>query len=59
MEPELMFWGDLMCKIEDSDGYIWDIAKNLTDFDPSKNTFLGKLIDFNQSTVVECTTSNH
>lgn len=35
MEPEIMFWGDRMCKIEDPDGYIWDIAKNVSDFDAS------------------------
>lgn len=35
-EPEVMFWGDKMCIIRDEDGYIWNIAKNVADFDPSK-----------------------
>lgn len=35
-EPEVMFWGDNRCIICDEDGYIWNIAKNVADFDPSK-----------------------
>lgn len=38
-EPQIMFWGDVMCKIEDEDGYIWDFAKNVAGFDPSKMPF--------------------
>lgn len=34
-EPEVMFWGDKMCIIRDEDGYLWNIAKNVADFDPS------------------------
>jgi PhnB protein len=35
-EPEVMFWGDKMCIIVDESGYIWNFAKNVADFDPSK-----------------------
>lgn len=35
-EPEVMFWGDKMCTILDENGYIWNIAKNVADFDASK-----------------------
>lgn len=35
-EPEVMFWGDKMCIIMDENGYIWNFAKNVADFDPSK-----------------------
>lgn len=35
-EPEVMFWGDKMCILEDEDGYIWNFAKNVADFDASK-----------------------
>lgn len=35
-EPEVMFWGDKMCIIVDESGYIWNIAKNVADFDASK-----------------------
>lgn len=34
--PEDMFWGDRMCLIEDIDGYHWNFATNIEDFDPSK-----------------------
>lgn len=35
-EPQVMFWGDKMCIINDQDGYVWNFAKNVADFDPSK-----------------------
>lgn len=35
-EPEVMFWGDKMCIIMDENGYIWNFAKNVADFDPAK-----------------------
>lgn len=35
-EPEVMFWGDKMCIIVDENGYVWNFAKNVADFDPSK-----------------------
>lgn len=35
-EPEVMFWGDKMCILKDEYGYIWNVAKNVADFDPSK-----------------------
>lgn len=35
-ETEEMFWGDKMCIIMDENGYIWNFAKNVGDFDPSK-----------------------
>ena len=34
--PENMFWGDRMCKLVDPDGYIWNFAKNVGEFDASK-----------------------
>lgn len=35
-EPETMFWGDRMARIEDPDGYSWTFATNVADFDASK-----------------------
>ncbi len=35
-EPEVMFWGDKMCTMTDANGYVWNVAKNVADFDPSK-----------------------
>lgn len=34
--PEDMFWGDRMATVEDPEGYLWMIAKQVSDFDPSK-----------------------
>lgn len=34
-EPTRMFWGDQMSILLDQDGYIWNFAKNVGDFDPS------------------------
>jgi PhnB protein len=34
--PQDMFWGDRMCKIQDPDGYEWSFATNVSDFDPDK-----------------------
>ena len=34
--PEDMFWGDRMCQLADPDGYLWNFAKNVADFDPTK-----------------------
>jgi PhnB protein len=28
-EPEDMFWGDRMCRLQDPDGYIWSVATHL------------------------------
>jgi PhnB protein len=29
-EPEDMFWGDRMCRLQDPDGYIWSVATHQT-----------------------------
>jgi uncharacterized glyoxalase superfamily protein PhnB len=34
--PQDMFWGDRMCHLADPDGYLWNFATNVGDFDPSK-----------------------
>jgi PhnB protein len=31
-----MFWGDRVCTLVDPDGYRWNFATNVADFDPSK-----------------------
>jgi uncharacterized glyoxalase superfamily protein PhnB len=31
-----MFWGDRMCSLIDTDGYAWQFATNVADFDPAK-----------------------
>ncbi len=35
-EPEDMFWGDRMARLEDPDGYQWSFATKVGEFDPSK-----------------------
>jgi PhnB protein len=34
--PQNMFWGDRMCTLIDPDGYFWQFATNVADFDPSQ-----------------------
>jgi PhnB protein len=34
--PKDMFWGDRMCSLIDRDGYVWQFATNVADFDPAK-----------------------
>jgi uncharacterized glyoxalase superfamily protein PhnB len=34
--PETMFYGDRVCTLADTDGYWWNFATNVADFDPSK-----------------------
>jgi len=34
-EPEVAFWGDKTCCLEDTEGYSWTFATNVADFDPS------------------------
>jgi PhnB protein len=33
--PKTEFWGDRRCRVADPDGYIWDFATNVADFDPA------------------------
>jgi PhnB protein len=35
-EPEDMFWGDRMARLQDPDGYIWSFATKVGEFDPSR-----------------------
>lgn len=35
-EPADQFWGDRMCTLRDQDGYEWNFATNVGEFDPSK-----------------------
>ncbi len=34
--PDVAFWGDKTCCLQDSEGYDWTFATNVADFDPSK-----------------------
>jgi PhnB protein len=34
--PQDMFWGDRVCQLRDPNGYTWNFATNVGDFDPSK-----------------------
>jgi uncharacterized glyoxalase superfamily protein PhnB len=34
--PMDAFWGDRCCAVIDPDGYVWSIATNIGEFDPSK-----------------------
>lgn len=34
--PQDQFYGDRSCTLEDPDGYWWNFATNVADFDPSK-----------------------
>lgn len=34
--PQDMFYGDRVCTLKDPDGYWWNFATNVADFDPSK-----------------------
>jgi len=34
--PQDQFYGDRTCALEDPDGYWWNFATNVADFDPSK-----------------------
>ena len=34
--PQDQFYGDRTCTVEDQDGYWWNFATNVADFDPSK-----------------------
>jgi len=36
MEPKEQFWGDKMCAVKCPEGYMWNFATNVADFDPSK-----------------------
>lgn len=31
--PELVFWGDKMCQLKDIDGYLWNFATKVGEFD--------------------------
>ncbi len=33
--PELMFWGDRMCRLRDPDGYAWSFATRVEAFNPA------------------------
>jgi uncharacterized glyoxalase superfamily protein PhnB len=35
-EPKDQFWGDRVCTLRDQDGYVWNFATNVADFDPTK-----------------------
>lgn len=35
-EPEEMFWGDRIARLQDSDGYLWTFATRVGEFDPTK-----------------------
>lgn len=35
-EPMDTFWGDRMCRLKDSNGYQWNFATNISDYDPTK-----------------------
>lgn len=37
--PKEMFYGDNVCSLQDPDGYTWNFATNVADFDPSKSPF--------------------
>ncbi|MDF1544196.1 MAG: VOC family protein [bacterium] len=36
MEPKEQFWGDKLCSVKCPEGYHWNFATNVADFDPSK-----------------------
>lgn len=40
-EPEDMFWGDRIARLQDSDGYLWTFATRVGEFDPKMMPKMG------------------
>jgi uncharacterized glyoxalase superfamily protein PhnB len=38
-DPEDMFWGDRVCRLQDPDGYIWSFATNVGELDTSNISY--------------------